>query len=145
MDLLSFALCRASDTSSAAVEVRLAGAVFKDDPERALTHLQKALELEPGNRQALQALYQYYYAQKDYDASLRYQMEFVDLHGADKGIAYDIACIYALKGDKKRALDWLRTALELGFKDFDHLREDADLESLRTETDYVDMLYRYDR
>lgn len=46
--------------------------------------------------------------------------------------AYNLACVYALKGDKDDAIKWLRTSVERGFADSAHVRIDADLVSLRT-------------
>ncbi len=44
---------------------------------------------------------------------------------------YNVACGYALKGDKARALRWLRKSIEAGFSDAGHIEQDADFESLR--------------
>ena len=54
--------------------------------------------------------------------------------------AYNIACGYALAGDKARALDWLELSVEQGFNEFDHIRQDTDLDSLRTELRYKRLL-----
>ena len=50
--------------------------------------------------------------------------------------AYDIACAYAVLGEKKNALDWLEKAVALGWKDLVHLEKDSDLDSLRSEERY---------
>ena len=50
-----------------------------------------------------------------------------------KTSAYNIACGYALLGEKKEALDWLEKAIKLGWQNFTHMRRDKDLESLRGE------------
>lgn len=44
---------------------------------------------------------------------------------------YNIACGYALKGDKGRAVRWLRKSIESGFHDADHIASDSDLTSIR--------------
>lgn len=54
--------------------------------------------------------------------------------------AYNLACAYALSGDRERALDWLEIAIADGYDNFDHLKGDADLESLRTEPRYRSLL-----
>jgi len=56
--------------------------------------------------------------------------------------AYNIACGYALLGEKKNALDWLEKAIEIGWKDGDHLEKDSDLESLRGEERYKKLVGR---
>jgi len=44
---------------------------------------------------------------------------------------YNVACGYALKGDKKQALAWLKRAIRSGFTDVDHMQNDPDLASIR--------------
>ncbi len=44
---------------------------------------------------------------------------------------YNIACGYALTGNKDKALDWLGRAVDAGFRDRQLMTTDSDLESLR--------------
>ena len=44
---------------------------------------------------------------------------------------YNLACSFALVGKKRSALSALKQAIELGYRDFSHLRRDPDLKSLR--------------
>jgi len=46
---------------------------------------------------------------------------------------YNLACAYALKGDKERALEALERSVESGFEDPEHIEKDDDLASLRGE------------
>ena len=50
--------------------------------------------------------------------------------------AYNCACGHALLGEKTIALDWLEKAVEIGWKDADHLEKDSDLDSLRDDERY---------
>lgn len=54
--------------------------------------------------------------------------------------AYNVACGYALSGSKEEAIDWLEHSVKAGYNDFNHLREDADLDSLRNEKRYKKLL-----
>jgi hypothetical protein len=54
--------------------------------------------------------------------------------------AYNIACGYALNGQKEEALDWLELSVKSGFAKIDHLRNDSDLDSLRGEKRYKRLL-----
>lgn len=53
---------------------------------------------------------------------------------------YNIACAYSLKGDKERALDWLAEALAHGFKDEDHIAKDTDLDGIRGEPRFAELM-----
>lgn len=52
--------------------------------------------------------------------------------GADfpSNMAYNIACAYALLGDKEQALQWLDKAFAMGFRNLELARTDSDLNSL---------------
>lgn len=54
--------------------------------------------------------------------------------------AYNIACNLALDGEKDKALEWLKKALDAGYDNFDHVESDSDLEPLREEARYEEML-----
>jgi hypothetical protein len=54
--------------------------------------------------------------------------------------AYNIACGYALSGSKDEAIDWLEISVKAGYNDFNHLRKDTDLDSLRNEKRYKKLL-----
>lgn len=54
--------------------------------------------------------------------------------------AYNVACAYALMGKKEEALDWLELCVRQGYEDFEHLRKDTDLNSLREEKRYKKLL-----
>ncbi len=49
----------------------------------------------------------------------------------DAGVAYNVACLYALEGLEDPALDALQQALNAGFGDREWIAHDPDLESLR--------------
>jgi len=54
--------------------------------------------------------------------------------------AYNVACGYALSGSKEEAIDWLEYSVKAGYNDFDHLRKDTDLDSIRNEKRYKKLL-----
>ena len=54
-------------------------------------------------------------------------------------VAYDIACNYALMGDKQNALKWLDKSWHLGFRDLKIAREDDDLKTLRDDPHFRDL------
>jgi hypothetical protein len=54
--------------------------------------------------------------------------------------AYNVACGYALAGSKEEAIDWLEHSVKAGYNDFDHLRQDTDLDGLRSEKRYKKLL-----
>jgi predicted esterase len=57
-------------------------------------------------------------------------------------VRYDLACSWARAGRRKEALAELRRAVELGFKDAAHMAADPDLEKLRNEPAFQQLLER---
>jgi hypothetical protein len=46
-------------------------------------------------------------------------------------LVYNVACGFALAGQKEKALDWLERAVQAGFSERQLMETDSDLESLR--------------
>jgi hypothetical protein len=53
---------------------------------------------------------------------------------------YNIACCYALLGEKSKALQWLADALNLGFRNLRHAQTDTDFETLRNDPKYRELV-----
>lgn len=59
---------------------------------------------------------------------------------SDRVAAYDAACARARLGQKKEALDWLRKAVAAGFRDRQLLATDADLNDIRKDPAFAEIL-----
>lgn len=79
---------------------------------------------------------------KQYDAAIRDFQKVLELHPKETSALYNIACAHALNGESQKALHWLEKAVAEGFRDFDHLRNDPDLRSLRSLPAYEKLLAR---
>src|SRR5262249_21897070 len=80
------------------------------------------------------------YEAKDYRRAILALAKARELRaGYPANTAYGIACCHALLGEKEPALDWLRKALDLGFRRLRHIREDEDLKSLRDDARFKTM------
>lgn len=53
---------------------------------------------------------------------------------------YNLACAYALSGDKDAAFNSLNNAFKNGYDRVDHVRNDLDLESLRSDPRFEELL-----
>ena len=81
------------------------------------------------------------YNNKQYlNAILSFKKQFELGYGLPDNVAYDIACNYALAGEKKQALDWLEKAFALVFKSYTHPLTDSDLISIRNEPRFIKVL-----
>lgn len=71
---------------------------------------------------------------RDFDRAVSALNQAVDLLGYRGSSAmYNLACAYALKGDRSLGIEWLEKAVNAGFDDGGRLRDDPDIASLRGE------------
>lgn len=56
---------------------------------------------------------------------------------------YSIACIHALEGRKKEALDFFKQALEKGLRELRHINEDTDLDQLRNDPQFIKLMAKH--
>jgi serine/threonine protein kinase len=62
------------------------------------------------------------------------------LNPGDSLMMYNAACLYARLGDKHLAAATLKDAVEAGQADFEWIKRDSDLESIRSEPEYIDLM-----
>ncbi len=55
---------------------------------------------------------------------------------------YNLACVYALQGKKKRAIKEFESAIDNGFEDYRHAQSDEDLAAIRKDKRFVSLLER---
>lgn len=65
------------------------------------------------------------------------------LNDPDANDFYNSACLYARMNKKTEALEFLKKALEMGFKEFVHLSLDPDLDSIRNTKEYKALIKQY--
>ena len=68
--------------------------------------------------------------------------ELLELAPEDDTALYNTACAYALRGSRHEALVFLERAVAAGFTNFEHVRSDSDLDSLRAEPRYLQLMAR---
>jgi hypothetical protein len=53
---------------------------------------------------------------------------------------YNLACVYSLDNQKKKAVDAFEKTVESGYKDYSHATVDSDLDNIRKEKRFVDLM-----
>lgn len=69
--------------------------------------------------------------------------QLVALRPSDPTAHYNLACRYALLKQPDLALVTLRKAIELGYRDFRYMEEDHDLDSIRKDPRFRQLLREY--
>ena len=60
-----------------------------------------------------------------------------------KGKLYDASCIYSLMGEKEKAIEYLEKSLKKGWRAFEHMEHDTDLDNIRDMQQYKDLVEQY--
>ena len=64
----------------------------------------------------------------------------LELSPGDPLMMYNAACFYARLGEKNLALETLRNAVTSGFEHYEWIKRDPDLESIRNEPGYIELM-----
>ena len=79
----------------------------------------------------------------DYSEALRLDEKLVERFPEDQVARYNLACSLALNGHVRRAISTLAKAIEIGYADFAHIETDSDLDILRDEPSFTELLRRH--
>lgn len=79
-----------------------------------------------------------------YVDGLEVDQKLVALRPADPLAHYNLACSYALLKKTDLSLKVLRRAVELGYRDFRYMREDNDLEAVRRDPRFRQLLREFE-
>ena len=82
-----------------------------------------------------------YMAEKNYASAKKYYLSLtkkMEMDNITAGGIYNLACIWAMEGDKDKAIDYLREAIKYGMPKAD-ARNDKDLASLRNDKRFIEL------
>ena len=79
-----------------------------------------------------------------YAEGLQIDKRLASLRPNDPLVHYNLACSYALLKRPEQSIKTLRRAVELGYRDFRYMREDRDLDSIRHDPRFRQLLREYE-
>jgi tetratricopeptide (TPR) repeat protein len=79
-----------------------------------------------------------------YAEGLQIDKRLIQLRPSDPLAHYNLACSYALLKRPDNAIKTLRRAVELGYRDFRYMREDHDLDSIRHDPRFRQLLREFE-
>ena len=77
------------------------------------------------------------------EKSIDYMDRVIANDSINPGNYYDAACLYSRMGNKNKALDMLKIALEKGFRRFNHIENDDDLDGIRQTEEFKNLIKTY--
>lgn len=113
-----------------------------DRQEEALEAYRKVVELDTVPKFNSCAMYALLELGKR-DEAVAFMDKVIALDETDPGNYYDAACFTCRLGDNNKALDYLKTAFEKGFRRLDHILRDDDLDGLRSMPEFENLIEEY--
>lgn len=125
----------------------LQGKILKlqGDMAGARPFLEEAIAQDKNNRSMHHSMYAYLYLEK-YDSLEAVQKRLLERDAANpnNGNLYNVACLYALRGDTAQAMSYLKQSLKAGFISFNHARKDRDFGAMLEAPDFLNLLAEYE-
>ncbi len=90
--------------------------------------------------EALEILGDIYSQSGELESACQIDKRLIDIQPLQPYHYYNLACDYALMGKKKEAFLYLKIAITLGFDDFQLIKEDPDLASLKGNPSYEKLI-----
>jgi len=94
-------------------------------PEDARAHLFYAMDLSTAGK---------------IEEAKREATKAIELNPTDLLMQYNTACFYSQLGDKKHAIETLKKAVSSGYKAYDWIKHDPDLDILRDEPEFIELM-----
>ena len=95
---------------------------------------------KPNYIPALKILGDLYTRSGEYQKGLEVDLQLADLAPDDAEVFYNLACSYALLGEKEKAIEILQKALLLGYRDYIYMQKDPDLANLHSDARFKEIL-----
>src|SRR4051812_16867334 len=110
------------------------------DPEFEIGFYESVLKRDPAYVDVIEILGGLYTKHGRIVDGLKMDRKLVKLQPRNPTAHYNLACSLALAKRKSDALRTLQHAVQLGYKDFDWMQQDPDLEELKTQPAFVALL-----
>jgi tetratricopeptide (TPR) repeat protein len=112
----------------------------KSDPEFEITFYESVLRRDGRYTDVIELLGGLYTKQGRIADGLKMDRRLVKLQPDNATAHYNLACSLALVRRKRDALRSLQQAITLGYRDYDWMLQDPDLDELKTHPDFVALL-----
>lgn len=114
----------------------------KEDPAFEIAFFESVLRRSPKYSDVIEILGGLYTKTGRVADGLRMDRRLVKLQPDNATAHYNLACSLALSKRRSDALRSLRRAIDLGYKDYDWMSQDPDLESLQKSREFHELLKR---
>ena len=103
----------------------------------------QVLKRSEENPDVMRRLAELFARRGDYPEALRLDRKLTERFPQDHVARYNLACSLAMTGQIGQAISALAKAIDLGYADFAHIEADSDLDVLRDEPSFNELLRRH--
>jgi len=100
------------------------------------------LKRNPDYVEVLMLLGNLYTGRKMYEQGLQVDQRLATLKKDDPIVHYNLACSHSLLKQVDDALRALSRAVELGYRDVEHMENDSDLDNVRSDPRYAELVHK---
>ncbi|MFC1624528.1 tetratricopeptide repeat protein [Candidatus Omnitrophota bacterium] len=115
----------------------------REDPDFEISFYENLLKEKPDYIEALVALGDDYTKKGRYEEGLKIDERLVRLKPDDPLVHYNLACSYSLVKRADESFKTIIKAIDLGYRDFRYMESDPDLEFIRKDPRYKELLSKY--
>ena len=117
--------------------------ISREDLDFEISFYEQLLKHNPNFVNALIALGDAYTRRGRYKDGLKIDQKLVKLKPDDPMVYYNLACSYSLLKIVDVCLEALRKAIQLGYGDFAYMEKDPDLQFIRKDPHYKELVFEY--
>lgn len=112
----------------------------QEDLDFEISFFEKILKTNPDFVEALIALGDNYTKRGRYEEGLKIDQRLAQLRADDPLVHYNLACSYSLLKMPDQSLEALKKAIQLGYRDFSFMQKDPDLDFIRKDPRFKEIL-----
>lgn len=136
--------CRAESVTEEATTCRLATLKKRTQLDFEIDFFERILSRDPNYMEVLLHLGDLFARKGCHRRALQVDQRLAQLAPRSPMVHYNLACSHAVLNHPMAALEALRRAVQLGYADVAHLRQDPDLAELRTHPEFLRIVAELD-
>ncbi len=130
----------ASASKTAAMHAKVQAAMASQSFAEAAAISQEIVKINPKDGMGWYVLGLALHSDGKLDEALPAHKEAAKFKQVAANANYNAACVYALKGDTKQTVEWLKNAMAAGFSQADYLRGDSDMAKVLDDPGVIEVL-----
>ena len=108
-----------------------------------MKRFQELLEINPEDPELHYDLGNLYYKKGEFDKAIFQYQKSLSIQPDNPSTYYNLACMYSIQNRVEKSIDFLKKAVEKGYDNWDNIKNDRDLENVRSSPYYKELIGSY--